>query len=75
MVVIRLTSIGKRGKRHFRVVVKEKRSRRDGTPIEYLGWVERTEKGTKKEINLDRFKYWVSKGAVPSPTVSALVKA
>lgn len=75
MVVIRLTHVGKRGKRHFRVVVKEKRSKRDGTLIEYLGWVEKTEKEVKKEINLERYKYWVSKGAIPSPTVSALVKA
>ena len=40
-LVIRLTRIGKKGERKFRVVVKEKRSRRDGKSIEVLGWYEK----------------------------------
>lgn len=72
--VIRLTQMGKKGERKFRVVVKEKRSRRDGTPIETLGWYEKRENKILKKIDQDRFAYWVSKGATPSKTVSELVK-
>ena len=73
-VVIRLTQMGKKGERKFRVVVKEKRSRRDGKPIELLGWYEKQENKVIKHIDQDRFSYWISKGAIPSKTVSELIK-
>lgn len=72
-VVIRLTSMGKKGERRFRVAVKEKRSKRDGKAIEILGHVTKTEKGIQKEIKADRVKYWLSVGARPSPTVKKLL--
>lgn len=72
-VVIRLSRTGKKGERKFRVVVKEKRSRRDGKAIENLGWLEKGVNG-KKEINLERYKYWLSQGAIPSLTVSEIIK-
>jgi small subunit ribosomal protein S16 len=73
-VVIRLTQMGKKGERKFRIAVKEKRSRRDGGAIEYLGWYEKTEKEHKKNIDKARYEYWVSKGAKPSPTVEKLMQ-
>lgn len=72
-VVIRLTKVGKRGERKFRIVVKEKRSRRDGDYVESLGWHEKGKEGGK-QINLERYKYWLSKGAQPSLTVSKLIE-
>jgi len=73
-VVIRLSKIGKRGEARYRVVVTEKRYRRDGEPIESLGWYEKREKTQNKDINMERYKYWVSKGAIPSPTVAKIVQ-
>ncbi len=73
-LVIRLAKIGKKGERKFRVVVKEKRSRRDGGFLEALGWYEKRSKGSEKKIDMERYKYWVSKGAQPSLTVSQIVK-
>ncbi|MCL5433248.1 MAG: 30S ribosomal protein S16 [Patescibacteria group bacterium] len=73
-VVIRLTRMGKRGERRFRIAVKEKRSKRDGKAIEILGWYEKTEKKINKKIDKERIKYWISKGAKPSPTVSKLIE-
>ena len=73
-VVIRLTQMGKKGERKYRVAVKEKRSKRDGGAIEYIGWYEKTEKEQKKDINKQRYDYWVSKGAKPSPTVEKLMQ-
>lgn len=66
--------MGKKGERRFRVVVKEKRSRRDGKAIETLGWYEKTEKGEKKHINKERLNYWVSSGAKPSQKISEIIK-
>lgn len=73
-VVIRLSKIGKRGEARYRVVVAEKRERRDGKPIETLGWYEKREKTQNKDINMERYKFWVSKGATPSPTVAKIVQ-
>lgn len=73
-VVIRLTRTGKKGERKFRIVVKEKRSRRDGDSIESIGWYEKGKNGGKKELNMERYNYWLSQGALPSPTVAELAK-
>lgn len=72
-VVIRLAKIGRKGEARYRVVVKEKRSKRDGKPIEALGWLTKTTKGPKSEINKDRYDYWISKGAQSSDSVRKLL--
>ena len=72
-VVIRLSKTGKRGEARFRIVVTEKRYRRDGKPIETLGWFEKKEKEDKKIIDGERYKYWISKGAKPSDTVAKII--
>ncbi len=72
-VVIRLSKTGKKGERKFRIVVKEKRSKRDGKAIETLGWyIKGVENGV--EVNKDRLNHWLSVGAKPSPTVSKIIK-
>jgi small subunit ribosomal protein S16 len=72
-VVIRLSKRGKRGESRYRVVVTEKRYRRDGEPIETLGWYEKREKSENKNINKDRYDFWISKGAKPSITVEKII--
>lgn len=71
-LVIRSSRIGKKGERKFRIVVKEKRSRRDGKAVETLGWYEKGPKG-KLKIDKKRYDYWVSQGASPSVAVEKLV--
>lgn len=73
-LVIRLTTTGKRGERKFRVVVAEKRSRKEGRPIDMLGWYIKTEKGITKKIDVKKAQGWIAKGAKPSATVAALLK-
>lgn len=72
-VVIRLSKMGKKGEARYRLVVMEKRTRRDGRPIEILGWFEKTIKGNKNEINKERYNYWISQGAQPSGSVRKLI--
>lgn len=71
-LVIRSSRTGKKGERKFRIVVKEKRSGRDGKAVEVLGWYEKGESG-KKQIDKKRYDYWVSQGARPSVAVEKLV--
>ena len=73
MLVIRLSRTGKKGDRKFRIVVNERRSRRDGKAVETLGFYE---KGKEKDIKVDkeRYNYWLTKGARPSQTVFKIIK-
>lgn len=73
-LVIRLTKTGKKGESKFRIIVKEKRDRRDGKFLENLGWYEKRVDGIKKHVHSDRVKYWLSVGALPSETVKKLIK-
>ena len=74
-VVIRLAKMGRKGENRFRVVVREKRSRRNGKPIETLGWYQKGVSSTDKRIDKARYDYWISKGAQPTPGVTQLLKS
>lgn len=73
-VVIRLTRIGKKGEARYRVVVKEKRSKRDGKAIEILGWFDKTTNPPKTNVKEERLRHWIANGAQPSAIVSKLLK-
>ena len=71
---IRLTRIGTTHQPHYRVVVAESRSRRDGDPVEVIGTYDPRTKGKQVNLRLDRVDYWLGKGAKPSDTLHALIK-
>ena len=71
-LIIRSSRVGKKGERKFRIVVKEKRSQRDGESIEVLGWYEKGKNG-KKQFDKKRYDYWLSQGAKPSIAVEKLI--
>lgn len=73
-LTIRLSRFGTKNAPHYRVVVTEARSRRDGAGVEQLGAYNPRSKGNPLSIKLDRYDYWVSKGAKPSDTLNSLVK-
>jgi len=60
----------------FRLNAIEGRSPRDGRVIEELGFYDPRNKDQAKQFvaKLDRCKYWLDHGAVPSETVSSLLK-
>lgn len=71
---IRLTRVGTTHQPHYRVVVAEARSRRDGAPVEVLGSYNPRAKGETMKIDLARVDYWMSKGAKPTDTLHAMIK-
>lgn len=73
-VKIRLKRFGTKKKVHWRVVVADARMPRDGRFIEELGFYDPRRDPIRFELNLDRVKYWISKGAKPSSTVQSLIK-
>ena len=74
-VTIRLRKIGKSvsKKAYFRIGVLDQRKSRDARVIEEIGTYEPAKKTDKFKINMERFKYWESKGAVISPAVRKIV--
>jgi small subunit ribosomal protein S16 len=59
----------------YRVVVKEKQSKRDGAYLENLGTYNPTRNPAEIKLNLARVSYWIEKGAQPTETVNRLIKA
>ena len=73
-VKIRMKRVGAKNDPVFRIVVADQRSPRDGKFIEELGTYQPRKKGTNFTLDLDRAKYWLSKGAQPSETVASFIK-
>jgi small subunit ribosomal protein S16 len=73
-VKIRMKRVGTKNTPVYRIVVADGRSPRDGKFIEEIGTYQPLKKDDNFVINLDRAKYWVSKGAKPSDTVASFIK-
>ena len=73
-VRIRMKRVGAKNAPYYRIVVADSRSPRDGKFIEEIGAYQPMKKGDNVKLDLDRAKYWVSKGAQPSDTVASFMK-
>ncbi len=58
----------------YRIVVKEKQSKRDGAYLENLGTYNPTRQPAEIKLKADRVRYWIEKGAQPTDTVRQLIK-
>lgn len=75
-VKLRLKRMGRTNHAFYRLNAIDSRSPRDGRVIEELGHYDPLQKDQAKQIvvNLDRCRHWLDVGAVPSETVSSLLK-
>jgi small subunit ribosomal protein S16 len=75
-VKLRFKRMGRSNAAFFRLSAIDSRSPRDGRVIEELGHYNPREKDKAKQFvaKLDRCKHWLDVGAVPSGTVSSLLK-
>lgn len=73
MLAIRLMRMGAKKTPSYRIVVKEKRSKRDGACLENLGFYSPVGKKPEIRIDLDRVRYWIERGAQPTETVRQLL--
>ena len=71
---IRLKRLGKIRTPHYRVVVIDSRSKRDGRPIEEIGQYHPKSDPSMIAIDSDRAQYWLGVGAQPTEAVVALLK-
>lgn len=71
MLKIRLSRTGKKHEPHYRIVVVERRSKRDGKTVDQIGhWHPKEDK-----LVFDKKAYagWVGKGAQPTEVVRKLI--
>ncbi len=70
---IRLRRMGRKKKPHYRVVVADSASPRDGRFVETLGYYKPLSDPARLVIDLERVDHWLSEGASPSGTVKSLI--
>ncbi len=75
MLAIRLMRMGAKKSPSYRVVVKEKLSKRDGAYLENVGTYNPTRNPAEVKLNLERITYWIERGAQPTDTVRRLIKS
>jgi small subunit ribosomal protein S16 len=73
-VKIKLKRLGKIRSPHYRIVVADSRTRRDGRAIEEIGLYHPVQNPSRIEVNADRVAYWLSVGAQPTEPVLAILK-
>ncbi len=73
-VRIRLTRVGATKQPAYRVVVADSRSARDSRSIETLGHYNPRKDPVEFEVDAEKAKAWMAKGALPSDTVARLFR-
>jgi small subunit ribosomal protein S16 len=73
-VKMRLTRVGSKKNPIYRVVIADSRSPRDGKFIEIVGRYNPQTDPSTIELNEDKVKDWLSKGAQPTESVQKLLK-
>ncbi|MFD0369353.1 MULTISPECIES: 30S ribosomal protein S16 [unclassified Streptomyces] len=73
-VKIKLKRLGKIRQPHYRIVVADSRTRRDGRAIEEIGLYHPTYNPSRIEVDSERAQYWLSVGAQPTEPVLAILK-
>ena len=65
--------MGRKKKAHYRVVVADSASPRDGRFVETLGYYKPLSHPARLVIDLGRVDHWIGEGAQPSTTVKSLI--
>ncbi|KUM82818.1 30S ribosomal protein S16 [Streptomyces pseudovenezuelae] len=73
-VKIKLKRLGKIRAPHYRIVVADSRTRRDGRAIEEIGLYHPVQNPSRIEVDSERAQYWLGVGAQPTEPVLAILK-
>lgn len=72
-VAIRLTRVGATKRPAYRVIAIDKRRSRDGRALEILGFYDPLTEPATVQLETDKIRAWIGKGAQPSETVVKLM--
>lgn len=73
-VKIRMARYGAKKQPYYRIVATDSRCPRDGKHLEVVGTYDPRKAEQKVTWEVERIKYWLSKGAQPSETIQSLMK-
>ncbi len=71
---IRLRRVGRKGQSHFRIVVADSKSPRDGRFVATIGNYNPRANPAVIDVDIDQARAWLDKGAMPTDTVRSLLK-
>ena len=74
-IKIRLTRMGSKKKPSYRIVAVNSETRRDGRPLEFLGFYNPMTDPIEFKVDKEKVQKWLDRGAQPSDTVRSLLKA
>ena len=74
-IKIRLTRMGSKKKPSYRIVAVNSETRRDGRPLEFLGFYNPMANPIEFSVDKEKVQKWLDRGAQPSDTVRSLLKA
>jgi small subunit ribosomal protein S16 len=66
--------MGAKKKPFYRIIVTEKRSKRDGRFVESVGYYDPCRIPADVKLDSERIDYWIQRGAQPTETVRSLIK-
>lgn len=72
MLKLRLKRIGRKRSPSYRLVIMENTCRRDGRPIDEVGYYDPIAK--KYKFDIEKIQKWLSYGVKPTKTVLSLLK-
>ena len=73
-VKLKLTRLGSKKHPFYRVVAATDETRRDGRPLEFLGYYNPMKDPIEDKLDADKIKEWLARGAEPTDTVRSLIK-
>ncbi len=73
MMTLRLMRFGARSKPSYRIVVIDSKKPRESRAKEFLGSYNPLKEPAEINIDLEKAKFWLDRGAKPSPTVKSLL--
>lgn len=73
-VKLRLTRSGSKKRPFYRVVAVNSHTRRDGRPLEFLGYYNPMTNPAEVKLDMEKIQKWLDLGAEASETVRSLLK-
>ncbi len=73
-VKLKLTRMGSKKRPFYRIVAANDETRRDGRPLDYLGYYDPMKNPAEVKLDTAKIKSWLDRGAEPTDTVNSILK-
>lgn len=73
-VKLKLTRLGSKKHPFYRIVAATDETRRDGRPLEYLGFYNPMTNPAEVRLDAGKVRNWLDQGAEPTPTVRSILR-